>query len=179
MRPAWLRIDGLRTRLVLVFIAIVVIIAGGTAGVVSLMARSWIYFNAQDVATAQFRDELQSVNGTPVDGLTPAGLAPVFPSDMTLIADGEVVRRGSVDPATITPGFDDGLNSTGLIRFERLDSERILVGMSVYVVDTTAGMATTTRHWSRPSPSGHWWECRTSSTTCSASSASPSRLACW
>ncbi|MCZ4555985.1 HAMP domain-containing sensor histidine kinase [Rhodococcus maanshanensis] len=139
MRPAWLRIDGLRTRLVLVFIAIVVIIAGGTAGVVSLMARSWIYFNAQDVATAQFRDELQSVNGTPVDGLTPAGLAPVFPSDMTLIANGEVVRQGSVDPATITSGFDDGLNSTGLIRFERLDSERILVGMSVYVMDVTAG----------------------------------------
>ncbi|MFI6430097.1 sensor histidine kinase [Rhodococcus oryzae] len=138
MRPAWLRVDGLRTRLVLVFIAIVVIIAGGTAGVVSLMARSWIYFNAQDVATAQFRDELQSVNGVPVDGLTPANLAQVFPSDMTLISDGEVVRRGSVDPATITSSFDDGLDSTELIRFERLDSERILVGMSVHVMDTTA-----------------------------------------
>nr|WP_246044813.1 HAMP domain-containing sensor histidine kinase [Rhodococcus oryzae] len=122
----------------LVFIAIVVIIAGGTAGVVSLMARSWIYFNAQDVATAQFRDELQSVNGVPVDGLTPANLAQVFPSDMTLISDGEVVRRGSVDPATITSSFDDGLDSTELIRFERLDSERILVGMSVHVMDTTA-----------------------------------------
>ncbi|MBQ7803807.1 MAG: two-component sensor histidine kinase, partial [Rhodococcus sp.] len=67
MKPTWLQVDGLRTRLVLVFIAIVVIIAGATAGVVSFMARSWIYSNAQDVATAQFRDELQYVNGTPVD----------------------------------------------------------------------------------------------------------------
>ena len=43
MRPTWLQVDGLRTRLVLVFIAIVVIIAGATAGVVSFLARSWGY----------------------------------------------------------------------------------------------------------------------------------------
>ncbi|WP_415394591.1 sensor histidine kinase [Rhodococcus globerulus] len=138
MRPAWLRVDGLRTRLVLVFIAIVLIIAGGTAGAVSLMARSWIYSNAQDVATAQFRDELQSLDGMPVDGLTPANLSQVFPPDLTLITDGEVVRQGSVDPATIPPSFDNGLDSSKLIRFERLDSERILLGMSVNVTDTTA-----------------------------------------
>ena len=138
MRPTWFRVDGLRTRLVLVFIAIVVIIAGGTAGVVSLMARSWIYSNAQDVATAQFRDELQSLNGMPVDGLTPANLSQVFPSDMTLIAGGEVIRQGSVDPSTIPPSFDSGLDSAKLIRFERLDSQRILLGMSVYVTDTTS-----------------------------------------
>ncbi|WP_237669166.1 hypothetical protein [Rhodococcus sp. BS-15] len=61
--PSRLRVDGLRTRLVLVFITIVVIIAGATAGVVSFMARSWIYSNAQDVATAQFRDELRDADG--------------------------------------------------------------------------------------------------------------------
>ncbi len=138
MRPTWLQVDGLRTRLVLVFIAIVVIIAGATAGVVSFMARSWIYSNAQDVATAQFRDELQYVNGTPVDELTPANLQQIFQSDMTLIVDGEVIRQGSVDAATIPPSFDEGLDSPKLIRFERLDSQRIMLGMSVNVVDMSA-----------------------------------------
>ncbi len=138
MRPTWLRVDGLRTRLVLVFIAIVVIIAGATAGVVSFMARSWIYSNAQDVATAQFRDELQYSNGPPVDGLTPDTLDQIFQSDMTLIVDGEVIRQGSVDAATIPPSFEEGLDSPKLIRFERLDSQRIMLGMSVNVVDMTA-----------------------------------------
>lgn len=138
MRPTWLRVDGLRTRLVLVFIAIVVIIAGATAGVVSFMARSWIYSNAQDVATAQFRDELQYSNGPPVDGLTPDTLGQIFQSDMTLIVDGEVIRQGSVDAATIPPSFEEGLDSPKLIRFERLDSQRIMLGMSVNVVDMTA-----------------------------------------
>ncbi|UGQ52984.1 HAMP domain-containing histidine kinase [Rhodococcus qingshengii] len=138
MKPTWLQVDGLRTRLVLVFIAIVVIIAGATAGVVSFMARSWIYSNAQDVATAQFRDELQYVNGTPVDELTPANLQQIFQSDMTLIVDGEVIRQGSVDAATIPPSFDEGLDSPKLIRFERLDSQRIMLGMSVNVVDMSA-----------------------------------------
>ena len=138
MRPTWLQVDGLRTRLVLVFIAIVVIIAGATAGVVSFMARSWIYSNAQDVATAQFRDELQYVNGTPVEELTPANLQQIFQSDMTLIVDGEVIRQGSVDAATIPPSFDEGLDSPKLIRFERLDSQRIMLGMSVNVVDMSA-----------------------------------------
>ena len=138
MKPTWLQVDGLRTRLVLVFIAIVVIIAGATAGVVSFMARSWIYSNAQDVATAQFRDELQYVNGTPVEELTPANLQQIFQSDMTLIVDGEVIRQGSVDAATIPPSFDEGLDSPKLIRFERLDSQRIMLGMSVNVVDMSA-----------------------------------------
>ncbi|OYD61047.1 ATP-binding protein [Rhodococcus sp. OK302] len=137
MNPARIHVNGLRTRLVLVFIAIVVIIAGATAGAVSLMARSWIYSNAQDVATAQFRDEVVPINGAYINGLTPANLIQYFQSDMTVIADGEVLRQGAMDPSEIPSSFSNDLSSTELIRFERLDSERILLGISVEVTDTS------------------------------------------
>lgn len=136
--PSRLRVDGLRTRLVLVFITIVVIIAGATAGVVSFMARSWIYSNAQDVATAQFRDDLQDADGAQVTGTTASELGQLFPSDTTLLVGNEEVRRGSVDPATLSPDFLAGVNSRGVIRFERLDSERIMLAMSVRVLDAMA-----------------------------------------
>ncbi|MDV8020735.1 ATP-binding protein [Rhodococcus sp. IEGM 1330] len=136
--PSWLRIDGLRTRLVLVFITIVVIIAGATAGVVSLMARSWIYSNAQEVATAQFRDDLQEIAGAQVSSRSAAELGQLFPSDSTLIVGDDEIRRGSVDPATISPEFLARVNSPGIISFERLDSQRIMLAMSVTVIDPTA-----------------------------------------
>ncbi|NMM87906.1 two-component sensor histidine kinase [Rhodococcus sp. SRB_17] len=138
MKPTWLRVDGLRTRLVLVFIAIVVIIAGATAGAVSLMARSWIYSNAQDVATAQFRDEVLSLNGEHVDGITPTSMASVFPDDMTVIVDGDVVQLGSANPSAIPPSFSNGLVSPKLLRFERLDSEHIMLGLSINLTDTSS-----------------------------------------
>ncbi len=43
-----------------------------------------------------------------------------------------------MDAATIPPSFDEGLDSPKLIRFERLDSQRIMLGMSVNVVDMSA-----------------------------------------
>lgn len=140
MKSTWPRADGLRARLVLAFIAIVVIIAGVTAGAVAFMARSWIYSNAQDVATAQFRDEMQMIAGAEVDGLTPSNMAEIFQSDMTVTSDGRVLQRGSVDPSDVPSTMSNGLSDVEeLVRFERLDSERILVGMSVRVTDTTSG----------------------------------------
>ncbi|MCJ0905127.1 cell wall metabolism sensor histidine kinase WalK [Rhodococcus sp. ARC_M6] len=136
MKPTWLRVDGLRTRLVLVFIAIVVVIAGATAGAVSYMARSWIYSNAQDVAAAQFRDEVAPINGQYIDGLTPENLAQHFQSDMTVFSNGEILQY-TLDPSRIPPSFSNGRGSITLMRFERLDSERILLGMSVEVTDTS------------------------------------------
>ncbi|OZF27619.1 two-component sensor histidine kinase [Rhodococcus sp. 14-2483-1-2] len=137
MMPSRLRVDGLRTRLVLVFITIVVIIAGATAGVVSFMARSWIYSNAQDVATAQFRDELQDADGAQVTRANSSELKQFFPSDMTLLVGDDEVQRGSVDPATLSPDFLAGVGSRGIIRFVRLDSERIMIAMSVRVFEAT------------------------------------------
>ncbi|MCJ0893186.1 HAMP domain-containing sensor histidine kinase [Rhodococcus sp. ARC_M5] len=132
-----LRVAGLRTRLVLVFITIVVIIAGATAGVVSFMARSWIYSNAQDVATAQFRDELRDADGAQVTRTTASELIQYFPSDTTLLVGDDEVRRGSVDPTTLSPDFLAGVGSRGIIRFVRLDSERIMLAMSVRVFEAT------------------------------------------
>ncbi|SDE22021.1 sensor histidine kinase [Rhodococcus tukisamuensis] len=129
-------LGGLKARFVLVFVIAVAVVAGSTAVALAIAARSWVYTNAQDVAIAEFRDDMAPLYGAQVDTTDPAELEQFVPGDVTAVVDGQVVRRGSVDPSQISESFAAGLDSVRLVRFQRLDSQRILLGMSFEVTNT-------------------------------------------
>ncbi|MGC0365168.1 two-component system sensor histidine kinase MtrB [Rhodococcus sp. 27YEA15] len=139
MKLPGFRVDGLRTRLILVFITIVVIVAGTIGGAVSLLARSWVYINAQDLATAKFHDEMTTVKGFQIASLASVNADHIFSEDITLMAGNDVLQVGSIDPHTISEAFLDEIGTAEVVSFERLDSERILLGYPVTLFDTTFG----------------------------------------
>ncbi|MFE3289405.1 sensor histidine kinase [Rhodococcus sp. NPDC059234] len=132
MRP---RLGGLQARFVLVFVVAVAVVAGVTAVAVAIAARSWVYTNAQDAAITEFRDDMAVLYGQHIDTSNPAALQQYLPGDATAVVDGRVVHRGSVDPAQVGESFAAGVDSPRLVRFQRLDSQRILLGESVVVSD--------------------------------------------
>lgn len=136
---------GLRTRLLVIIVVVTCLTAGVTGAVALVVARDWVYQDAQEAVLTTFRHDMESVERQPMtlpgsggrrDGSTPgtprAEQLPLVSSEYAVEVDGRTIQPGEVRPQDVPAKMRTELQRVqSLYRFQRLEDGRLLVGHSL------------------------------------------------